>query len=109
MKTNKYIVEPILIERLRLRFALLRYSWKTASLARTEQAKTFIANILYLLGFSYQVSTFIDEDTITMGYGKMNCLGSFKYEVSPKHIREKYGTTLWSEWIKTKNEDYENN
>ncbi len=60
--------------------------------------KTLIAIILYHLGKKISVSTFIDEDTITAGYGKLDSLGFFKYPLPKKYIIKIYGCNKWSNW-----------
>ena len=47
------------------------------------------------------VSTFIDEDTIIMGYGKLNI--TFEYPLPDYIICSIYGTTSWSKYFKNKN------
>ena len=39
--------------------------------------KTLIALFFYYTGKKYWSSTFIDEDTITAGYGKLDNIGMF--------------------------------
>ena len=47
------------------------------------------------------VSTFIDEDTIIMGYGKLNI--TFEYPLPDYIICLFYGTTSWSKYFENKN------
>jgi hypothetical protein len=46
------------------------------------------------------VSTFIDEDTIIVGYGKLDY--DFEYPLPSNIIKDIYGTTSWDEWFKLK-------
>ena len=46
------------------------------------------------------VSTFIDEDSIIMGYGDLNY--DFEYPLPDYIIISKYGTTSWSEFFNNK-------
>lgn len=48
--------------------------------------KPLIASILYCLGFKYSVSTFIDGVTLTYGYGRLDSLGSWEYEIEARWI-----------------------
>ena len=59
--------------------------------------KILIAKILYKIGRKPHVSTFVDEETITMGYGKLDFDGLFQFPLPLKIIRKKYGTTKWSD------------
>lgn len=52
----------------------------------------------YNLGQHYSCSTFIDEDTIVAGYGKLDY--DFEFPLPTKLIKEIYGTTSWSEWTR---------
>lgn len=60
--------------------------------------KTIIAVVLYHWGVRLTVSTFIDEDTITAGYGQLYADGCFQYPLPPNYIRKIYGCTKWSNW-----------
>ena len=50
--------------------------------------KTFIAIILFKLGFKYNISHSIAE-YFTYGYGYLDFNGHFKYEIPPKYIKTK--------------------
>jgi len=55
-----------------------------------------IAVILYFLKFKYSCSTFIDEESIVAGYGKL-IYNDFKYPF-PRWLKIKiWGTTKWKE------------
>lgn len=54
------------------------------------------AYFLYCVGKTPAVSTFIDEDTITMGYGHCDKLGDFKFPLSKRLILKHYKTTSWN-------------
>lgn len=51
-------------------------------------------------GEKHHCSTFIDEDTIIVGYGKLDY--DFQYPLPPDYIKKIYGTTSWKEWLKNK-------
>lgn len=51
--------------------------------------KELIAILLYKLGIEPSISTFIDEVTITFGYGELDWAGGWEYEVPPKHLTKK--------------------
>lgn len=61
------------------------------------KAKTnkIYAYILYCIGQKPYTSTFIDEDTITMGYGKLDGIGEFEYPLSNRIVKKTFGTTSW--------------
>lgn len=54
----------------------------------------------YLNGEKWSCSTFIDEETITVGYGKLDNIGCFEFEL-PFSFRSEhnimYGCKKWSE------------
>lgn len=50
--------------------------------------KTFIAILLYWMGFTPGCTTFIDEETLMYGYGKCHGIGIFEYNL-PDRIAEK--------------------
>ena len=54
----------------------------------------------YKKGKTPSVSTFIDEDTIIMGYGKLDY--DFEYPLPPKIITEIYETTSWAQYFENK-------
>jgi len=62
--------------------------------------KTFIALLMYRVGLKPMISTFIDEDTITMSYGHLHSIGYFEYSLPPKIVKKIHGTTSWNELIK---------
>ena len=49
---------------------------------------SFIATILYHLGFKYCVSTGIHGDT-TYGYGELDDNGFWEYNINPKLVEKK--------------------
>ena len=64
--------------------------------------KKLIAIILYILGKKASSSTFIDEDTITMGYGHLDHLGDFEYPLPDSIIKRKFKTLSWDVYLKMK-------
>lgn len=59
---------------------------------------TYIALFLYYIGIKWSWSTFIDEDSITMGYGKLDYIGNFKLPLPSKIIKKKFkGCTKYSQ------------
>lgn len=62
-----------------------------------QNMKAFIAIIYYKLGFKPKCTTFIDEETISMGYGKCHYIGVFEYPLPPKYIKKIFGCTKWQD------------
>jgi len=59
-------------------------------------------------GEKYSISTFIDEDTIIMGYGGMNEHSyDFKYPLPAIYTIQLYGTLSWTEYFKEENKKIE--
>ena len=54
----------------------------------------------YLNGEKYSVSTFIDEDSIVAGYGRLDL--DFEFPLPSEIIRMEHGTLSWTEWFKLK-------
>jgi hypothetical protein len=63
--------------------------------------KTAIAVLLYLCRIRWNISTFIDEDTITVGYGRLYADGAFQYPVPRWLVMKHYHTTSWDEYMHT--------
>jgi hypothetical protein len=61
--------------------------------------KTIVALCLYFAGKQFAVSEFIDEDTITAGYGKLSGIGVFKYPLPRWVIKKHYHTTSWDTYM----------
>ena len=55
--------------------------------------------VAYILWFFIDPkhSTLKDNDTITMGYGKMQLDGTFKYNIPPVVIKKVMNISKWSE------------
>jgi hypothetical protein len=51
--------------------------------------KTIIAILLYKIGIRPNVSTLIDEKTTTYGYGNLDELGIWEYDLPSKYVRRK--------------------
>jgi len=64
--------------------------------------KTLIALFFYYTGKKYWSSTFIDEDTITAGYGKLDNIGMFEYPLPDYLIKRIWGYNTWSEFMKNR-------
>lgn len=65
--------------------------------------KTLVALFLYhILKKKPSYSTFIDEDTITMGYGKLYEIGDFKYPLPKSIILKSFKHLRWSEYTNQK-------
>lgn len=62
--------------------------------------KNKIALLLYLFNIKPRTSTFIDDETITMGYGKEGGVGSFEYPLPRWVIKRKYNALTWNEYKK---------
>lgn len=54
------------------------------------------AVLLYKLGFKPYCSIFVDEETITAGYGKLSFNGDFKYPLPSKYVKKVCGRNKWS-------------
>jgi hypothetical protein len=54
----------------------------------------------YSKGIAPSVSTFIDEDTILLGYGELDY--DFEFPLPKNIIIKEYGTTSWNEYFKLK-------
>lgn len=59
--------------------------------------KQSIAILLYYLGIKPTISTFIDEDTITAGYGKLDHIGWFEYPLPRRLVKRIMRYNTWSE------------
>ena len=59
--------------------------------------KQFIATILYGLGKKPMTSTFIDEEHITMGYGKLHSIGTWEYPLPQHIIKKTFGAVKWND------------
>lgn len=64
----------------------------------TPQEK--IALEKYNKGEKFSVSTFIDEDTIILGYGKLDY--DFEFPLPAYITVKEYGTQSWGQWFKNK-------
>lgn len=72
--------------------------WPTSRIEKLkDNLKEYIAIILYKLGFKPGATTFIDEDTIMMGYGKCHGVGVFEYPLPKKYVKKIMGCTTWIE------------
>lgn len=71
-----------------------------------EKLKIFVALIRYfILRQKPGCSTFIDENTITLGYGQCLSLGDFEYPLPMWVIKRRYGAVLWFEYDKIHHND----
>lgn len=57
-----------------------------------------VANFLYFIGIKPTCSTFIDEVSITLGYGKLGRLGDWQYPLGRKIIKKEFNGNL--QWPK---------
>lgn len=64
----------------------------------TDEEKTALE--IYATGKQPSSSTSIDEDTILMGYGRLDY--DFEFPLPADKIKEIKGTNSWSEWFKLK-------
>lgn len=51
--------------------------------------KTFIAILLFKIGVKPRATMFIDEVTVTYGYGKCYSFGAFKFPLPSKYVKSK--------------------
>lgn len=49
---------------------------------------------MYLSGIPPMVSTFIDEETLTYGYGKLSSLGEWEYEIPHRVLKNNEAKTV---------------
>ena len=62
--------------------------------------RSFCAVVIYLTGKKPNCSTFIDEVSITAGYGKLNDLGDWQYSLPKKYIKKEFkGCLKWKDYI----------
>ena len=62
--------------------------------------RSYCAVAMYSIGKKPNCSTFIDEVSITAGYGKLNSIGDFQYDLPRWCIRKMYkGCTKWSDYL----------
>ena len=50
--------------------------------------KTVIAIVMYWIGFKPKISTFIDEETVTYGYGQLYSMGDWEYEIPHRFLKK---------------------
>ena len=59
--------------------------------------------MLHKCNYKPSLSTFIDEDTITAGYGKLDTIGCFEYQLSKKETMKLTGGFIsWKEYTESK-------
>ena len=62
--------------------------------------RSLVAVIMYLIGIKLKCSTFIDEVSITAGYGKINDFGEFQYPLPKRYIKKHFkGCLKWDDYI----------
>ena len=72
------------------------YNW-----ALLDEARSYCAVVIYLFGKKPNSSTFIDEVSITAGYGQLNNIGEFKYALPDWCVRKMFnGCNNWDEYLK---------
>jgi hypothetical protein len=76
-----------------------RKNLKIKRMMLAEDMRSIIAVIMFLFGKKPSYSTFIDEETITAGYGRLDAIGIFKYELPKKYIKKIFKTTKWAEVV----------
>jgi hypothetical protein len=61
--------------------------------------RRFCAIIIYLTGKKPSCSTFIDEVSITAGYGQLNDFGDWQYSLPKKYIKKQFkGCLMWKDF-----------
>ena len=74
---------------------LQRKAWNILYVVRS-----YCAVAMYSIGKKPNCSTFIDEVSITAGYGKLNSIGDFQYDLPRWCIRKMYkGCTKWNDYL----------
>ena len=62
--------------------------------------QSYCAVVMYKIGKTPSCSTFIDEVSIPAGYGKLNDVGSFKYDLPKRYVRKLFkGCTNWNDYL----------
>ena len=63
--------------------------------------RSYWAILLYKIGVKPSCSTFIDEETITVGYGKLDSVGYFQYDLPRKYVHKLFkGCDTWDDYLK---------
>ena len=62
--------------------------------------RSYCAVVIYSIGKKPSCSTFIDEVSITTGYGKLNDIGYFQYDLPKWCVRKLFkGCTKWKDYL----------
>lgn len=62
--------------------------------------RSYCAVAMYSIGKKPACSTFIDEVSITAGYGKLNDIGCFQYDLPRWCVRKLFkGCTKWKDYL----------
>jgi len=62
--------------------------------------RSFCAVAIYLTGKKPSCSTFIDEVSITAGYGQLDDLGFFQYPLPKKYVKKQFkGCLKWKDYL----------
>ena len=81
--------------KIKLKKWLQRKAWNILYVVRS-----YCAVAMYSIGKKPSCSTFIDEVSITAGYGKLNSIGDFQYNLPRWCIRRIYkGCTKWKDYL----------
>ena len=62
--------------------------------------RSYVAVLFWIIRIKPSISTFIDEDTIIMGYGQLRY--DFYFPLPKLIIKLKYGTISWRVYLKDK-------
>ena len=74
---------------------LQRKAWNILYVVRS-----YCAVAMYSIGKKPACSTFIDEVSITAGYGRLNAVGYFQYDLPKRYVRKLFkGCTKWNDYL----------
>ena len=77
-----------------------KYKRPIGNLPIFSVVRSYIAVLLWAIRIKPSISTFIDEDTIIMGYGQLRY--EFYYPLPNWIVKLKYGTISWNVYLKDK-------
>ena len=84
----------------------LNQMWHSIKL---DKLRSQMAIVMFLCGRKSQLSKFIDEETITAGYGQLYAVGSFEYGLPVKYVKKiTGGHVLWKDLILSRRENGNN-
>jgi hypothetical protein len=62
--------------------------------------RSYCAVVMFWVGKEPACSTFIDEVSITAGYGRLNSIGAFRYDLPKRYVRKLFkGCDKWRDYL----------